>query len=228
MYTVKAVHSDEFRNSRDKWNNLALSMKHPSIFCTWEWIYTWWEYFGNLYDPLILFIYKNTELIGIFPLAARNMIVEDVILPGRVLSFCGSKELYSDHTDIICEESNAPFCMNAAIDFLMSEYRQWDVLHLSYISEDSNFLNLMNTTNTTLEMDCIQVSSASYITLSGSFEDYNMSLSKNLKNNLKRTRKKLYDEFAINHTCFTPDRYPNSIQELFVLHKLRADEKRIK
>lgn len=228
MYTVKAVDIDEFRNSRDRWNNIVLSMKRPSIFCTWEWIYTWWEHFGDLYDPLIFFIYENTKLVGIFPLAARNMIVEDAILPGRVLSFCGSTELHSDHTDIICEESNAPFCINAVIDFLMSEYRQWDMLHLSHFPEDSNFLNLLNTTKTTLERDCMQVSSASYITLKDNFEDYNRSLSKNLRDNLKRTRKKLYNELAIKHTCFTPDNYPNSIQELFMLHKLRADEKKIK
>jgi hypothetical protein len=228
MYTVKAVDIDEIRNSRDRWNNLVLSMKRPSIFCTWEWIYTWWEHFGYLYDPLIFFIYKNTELVGIFPLAARNMIVEDAILPSRVLSFCGSKELHSDHTDIICKESNAPFCINAVIDFLMSEYRQWDMLHLSHFPEDSNFLNLLNTTKTNLERDCMQVSSASYITLKDNFEDYNRSLSKNLRDNLKRTRKKLYNELVINHTCFTPDNYPNSIQELFMLHKLRADEKKIK
>ena len=69
MYKVKVATLKEFQESREIWNDFILKMNIPSIFCTWEWIYTWWEHFGKNYELLILFIYHGDRIKGIFPLA---------------------------------------------------------------------------------------------------------------------------------------------------------------
>src|SRR3972149_5756027 len=140
MYKVKIATIKEFNECKDIWNKLALSINIPSIFCTWEWIYTWWEHFGEKYEPLILFIYKDTELFGILPLVSRKAIFKNGWLTGGILSYCGSNELYPDHLDIICAKEDAEQCVQAVLNFLSSEYKDWDVLNISLFSEESNLM----------------------------------------------------------------------------------------
>ena len=56
MYTVKIATLKQFQESKEIWNRLASEMVFPSIFCTWEWVYTWWEHFGESYEPVIFFV----------------------------------------------------------------------------------------------------------------------------------------------------------------------------
>jgi len=87
MYTVKVASIDEFRESKEAWNELVSKLAFPSIFCTWEWIYTWWEHFGDKYQLLILFIYEGAELKGIFPLALRKSVLKNDWLTGRIFFY---------------------------------------------------------------------------------------------------------------------------------------------
>ena len=139
MYKVKAATIKEFQESREAWNRLGLLMSLPSIFCTWEWVYTWWEHFGRNYEPVILFVYKDTGLVGILPLAYQK--TRNGALIGRKLSYCGSMELYPDHLDIICSKEDAEQSLDAVFEFLRSEYKEWDVLNISLFSEESSLMH---------------------------------------------------------------------------------------
>jgi len=229
MVRIQAADVNLFNASRDVWNELVLSMRQPSVFCTWEWIDAWFRILGNAYQPVILFAYQGATLVGAVPFALNTMRIEDGIVPGRVITFCGSRELYPDHMDVIASADHAAECIHAAMRYLSTEFKSWDVMHLSHISDDSALLSYIRAEYP--EPDIQNVSQAPYIPIrdafDGSYEKYMMSLSRNKRHDLRRRNKKLFVEDGVLYEADDPKRNADCIRTLFSLHKMRADSKRI-
>lgn len=225
MYKVKTATIKEFQESRDAWNKLALSMNLPSIFCTWEWIYTWWEHFGGDYEPVILFVYKDAVLAGILPLAYHK--TRNGILNSLKLSYCGSRELYPDHLDIICSKEDANDCLDAVFEFLISEYKEWDVLDISLLSEGSNISSYLNKKDFYFSTNVRQTSAAPFITLSGSFDDYINTFDSKKRYNLRKKQRRLYEQ-GFKYTAYSSiSQGKDGLRALFELHEKRAGKKNI-
>jgi CelD/BcsL family acetyltransferase involved in cellulose biosynthesis len=226
MYTISIANLNEFRESREAWNGLARRMHFPSIFCTWEWIYTWWEHFGEAYDPLILFIRNGSELAGILPLALGRSATGDW-LKGRTLTYCGSNELYPDHLDIICAPQEADACLDAVLDFLTDDYTDWEVLKLSALADDSRIMARLTTSAVPLQWESRRISAARFIPLSGSFDNYLNTFDKKQRYNLRSRRKKLLEQHDMRYVVCDSPRYAEGLNTLFRLHSLRAEKKKI-
>ncbi len=231
MYTVKIATDKEFEKSRDAWNSLAALMPIPSIFCTWEWIYTWWEQFGGNYKPLILFVYEDSELKGILPLASYNICLSRECTVGRVLTYCGCRELYPDHLDVIASKENAKVCIEALCNFLHSEYREWDVLDLRLFAEGSNFITWAKQDRAEYSNGlCFNVRQDSYayfIPLHGNFEDFVNTLDSKQRYNLKSRKKKLEAQGFLYESC-DPLAKPEAFDTLFAIHANRSSRKKIR
>ena len=50
-----------------RWKKVLQQSDH-TVFQTWEWLSTWWKYFGNSKRLLILLAEENDEIVGIAPL----------------------------------------------------------------------------------------------------------------------------------------------------------------
>lgn len=227
MYTVRTLDTEGFKQARDAWNSLASAMAFPSIFCTWEWIYTWWEHFGSAYDPVILAVYDGPALKGIMPLALQKADTAKSQLKGRVLSYCGSQELYPDHLDIICAREDASRCLSAVFDYLADGFNAWDIIEISLLSEGSNLLSYINNGQLRYEADVKQRAKAPFLTLAGSFEDYTKSFDSKQRYNIKSRQKKLHDQFGAVYASSSPAEATGHLKDLFRLHALRAKRKNI-
>lgn len=229
MLRIHVADVSLFNSCRDEWNALVLSMKRPSVFCTWEWIHSWLRIFSHAYRPLLLFAYRGETLAGIVPFAVKTMRIEDGVVPGRVITFCGSRELYPDHMDIIASAEHAVDCAHAAMHYLSAEFKSWDVMHLSHLSDDAELLAYIRSRYP--ETDIRHVSQAPYIPIrdafGGNIEKYLMSLSRNKRHDLRRRNKKLIVEDGVLYASDEPKRNAECIRTLFTLHKMRADSKRI-
>ncbi len=225
MLRVERADVERFHQIREEWNRLVLAMARPSTFCTWEWIHTWWTHFGKSYDLVLLFIYREDALVGIFPLASRLMRVKGAIVPGRVLSYCGSTEIYSDHVDVICAEQDAAECLDAVITFLRSDCPGWDVMQLSHVAEDAKLIEFVRGRSIPFDVSVRTVSTAAYIPLEGDFEAFRETLSRSTRHNLKRARSKLHEEPGVVYEGCDSNAIPNAIRELFDLHNRRAIQK---
>jgi hypothetical protein len=203
-------------------------MKFPTIFCTWEWIYTWWEYFGNNYELIILFVYKENELKGILPLAARSMVFHNGWLLGRILSYCGSMEVYPDHLDIIASKDEAQLCVKAIHYFLTSNYKDWDVVHLSHMSEGNTLSAWQNINKNNIMATVQETTVAPFIRLTGSFRDYLLTFSAKQRHNIERLRNRLYVKYGVE-LCYSDQSYDiqTAFKELFELHMARKQDKKI-
>jgi len=227
MYKVKIASKNEFYESKDTWNKLASQMQLPSIFCTWEWIYTWWEHFGKDYKLLILFVYNDSEIKGILPLASQRRIVKNGGLIGNILCYCGSRETYSDHVDIICPQKEAELCLEAIFAFLLSEYKEWDVLNLSHISDGNPLVTWFQNEDLPYDFEMRQVSIAPFIHVSCSFDEYVKRLGSDRRYKLKRNKKRLLEQHNIRYMPHAPTSNSEGLKYLFDLHEQRAKSKDI-
>jgi hypothetical protein len=177
-----------------------------------------------LYDPVILFIYEADLLKGILPLALYKHNSANPF-KSKSLYYCGSRELYPDHVDIICSEEDAQRCSASVFSFLFSSYRNWDTIHVSNMSDTGNLTLFLHNGRRFLDADVQHDSVSPYILLEGSFEEYLSSFKQKTRDTLKRKRKKLFLLPEITYSSYNPRDIDDEIKSLFVLHELRSRQK---
>jgi CelD/BcsL family acetyltransferase involved in cellulose biosynthesis len=233
MYKVRVATLDEFKDCQSAWNRLVLQMAAPTVFCTWEWIYSWWEHFGaNARRKLfILLIFKEDELVGILPLFRYRAVLKNKWMSGRILSYCGANDLYVDQLDIICAPEHGQISMASVCEYLRTEYRDWDLLELPLITAESTLARSITKSPFDLCNCGAELSPASvapFITLSGrTFEEYflgqfNRKRRHNLRNNWRRL-----EDISVKYEL--PERHAEfeRLNRLFSLHKLRKKKMRM-
>ena len=228
MLRVERATLEQFQSSRPAWDRLLAGMRRPTTFSTWEWIHTWWKHFGSEYELVLLFIRRGEELVGILPLAGRLLWIRDALTPGRALGYCGSRELYSDHVDVIAAEGDAAECLSAVMEFLHTEHRDWDVLQLSHVGEDAAVLDFLRDTPIPFVFHRRAVSDAPYVPLGGTFEEYRATLSRSGRSKLKRAWTAARGQMGLVYDAPRNGAVPGAIQEAFQLQNLRAAEKGVR
>lgn len=226
MFKVAVASPDEFINSRQSWNDLAKAMKYPTIFCTWEWIHTWWTHFGSAHELVILFIYRRNELTGIMPLFLENRRKSVYTFP-RKLCFCGSTRLFPDHLDIICAMDDATACLDAAFGYLNRDFRSWDILHLPFIAEDSNLFSWLDANRDHFRWRVRNRTFAPYFKIAGTFDDYLASFKSRHRYSILNRRRKLFENNAASYIKCSDNDMTECLATVFDLHARRAVKKQI-
>ena len=226
-YTVRIATVEQFRNSQLAWNHLVSAMRFASPFCTWEWIFTWWENFGAGQELIPLFIYEGDELRAILPLFKRHGSGVSQWFYGVTLDYCGATTLYPDHLDIICAPEHASACAAAAFGFLETQLSAWAWARLPMLAEDSALFRALPHFSGKLRAAKRQAAIAPYIELTDSFEEYLVKLPKKDRYKIKSPRKKVLEEGKLRYSAFDPAEFEMALRKLFELHALRADDKGI-
>jgi len=69
MLLVKRIETtEEFANLREAWKELYESSDIHSAVLTWEWLYTWWQNFGEEHALQLITVWRGEQLAGIAPL----------------------------------------------------------------------------------------------------------------------------------------------------------------
>jgi len=228
MYQVRIIGQKEFEACREPWNRLVLSMRIPSIFCTWEWILTWQEHYGAAYAPLFLSVYEGQALKGILPLA-RHATADSTpsAWKRRTLSYCGSMELYPDYVDLICSEEDSEGCIEAVVEFLTTQFTAWDLLHIALLSEGSRLVTGAGERPASLTPVITPGSVSPYIAFTSHLEDVAKAFGSTLKNNLKRRQRQLFEQQGVQYVSCPPSQEADGLRTLFDLHQRRAARKQI-
>jgi len=88
---------DEFQALHKIWNSLLSKSNDDDIFLTWEWISTWWKYYGNEHQLLVMVAEKEEEIISIAPLMCSEYSILGVNL--KEIGFIGTPD--SDYNGFI-------------------------------------------------------------------------------------------------------------------------------
>lgn len=93
--------TQKFGELKDKWDSLLEKSSSPNVFLTWEWLFTWWEFYSSSYQLFILLALDQDEnILGIAPLCLSRT----GPLKLKTLRFLGTEEVCSDHLDFILQK----------------------------------------------------------------------------------------------------------------------------
>ncbi|MFH0779065.1 MAG: GNAT family N-acetyltransferase [Candidatus Eisenbacteria bacterium] len=190
---------EELGDYRTQWNQLLLQSKN-NIFLTWEWISTWWEFFGKN-SLLFVVVVKNADgrLIGVAPLKISSQRILGLI-PVRSLEFIGSGSPVSpEYLDFIVPTPNREEIVTEMVSILMKNKRSWDVLNLSDVDESSLVLPLLrrlfSEKNVLVRESGFNV--CPYLGLPSRWGELLSSYSHNMRRTVKVTRKRLEESFSV-------------------------------
>jgi len=106
----------------------------------WDWMYLWWKHFYTSDMELVFILIKNhSEIVGLFPL---------VKIPSKgrkILHFLGTgedeaEEITTEYIDVIAKPGFEKRVCCLVINYLTTEYTNWDEINLSRYNQDSNIV----------------------------------------------------------------------------------------
>ncbi len=132
---IRIVEIDNFRDFaalKDVWN-IVLSESNHSVFSTWEWLSTWWKYYGDDKRMLILLAEENGKVVGIAPLM-YSVYTNFGAKQGRIEFIGGAHSGYNDF--ILAAEPKK--CTELFFDHLHGLAENWTFAKLSDVPEYGN------------------------------------------------------------------------------------------
>lgn len=205
-------------------------MALPTVFLSWEWITGWIKHFGKHYNILVLFVFDQSELRAILPLAQRAIRLEDGFLRVNTITLCGSIELYPDHLDIICNrEDNANIYIKQLFYFLTHEYQEWDILQFAFLAGKGDLSSWFQCANNGHKVKLSNKTISPCLSMETDFDSF---FKKNMKRkkryNLNRERKILIEEHNVKlRKIERLEELKKGLEDLFRLHRVRAQQKGI-
>ncbi len=137
--TVVVVDTDsEFMTLEPEWDRLV-SRADVSIFQTFEWISTWWKYFGSGGRLNCLVFRIGDHIVGIAPLFRKKVRILGIGAATH-LQFIGC--WLSDYVDMIIPPGYEPIVLRAFCGHLRATSGEWDVLDIQDVNERSVLVKL--------------------------------------------------------------------------------------
>lgn len=188
---------DELLALRDAWNRVASRAARQSVFLRHEWFESAWQWRGTSAELYLLCYYLGGELAGVCPLVRDEG--DDASRRGRTLQFLTVPD--TQLCDLIVAPQHREPTVSAFAGALEERRREWDLLDLRYLPQDSiaatDVLKALSNLGFRTQR---QVADANpYVALDTSWDAYYATRSRSLKkaNNLAANRLKKAGEVRI-------------------------------
>lgn len=222
MINVEVIRTERaLTELRDEWTELLAQAASASIFVTWEWITTWWRHYGQDYELNILAARdENDALVGIAPLMVAKTGWGPLAL--RRLVFIGTGIIYPAHLDIIMKSGQEEAVSRALLAYLSDHRREWDLLELVSITENSPFKSSLAASeghySSGYPMPC------AYLSLSDDWDSYvEQRLSPSSRKDLKYHQRRIQRDFS-DQVVFEQVSNPEAVKDaLTTLKDLQID-----
>ena len=209
------------------WSDLVNEIPDVPIFLTWEWIRTWWVFFGKGRQLWLLTAKdKNGRLLGLAPLMKEVQTTGFVKL--GMISFIGTGRVCPTHLKILARTSDLEGLYRAFLDYLLGQSDQWDILSIASVAQDSPENGLLLAAGGRIRIGA-QLPSL-YIQLPGSWEAYLETISRKLRYNIRFYGSKLEaDHPGLVHFVGVTDprELDNAMERLTELIRRRCRAKRL-
>jgi CelD/BcsL family acetyltransferase involved in cellulose biosynthesis len=127
---IKTIDSiEDFALLEQYWNCLLKESGSDVLFLTFEWLDTYWRYFGRQNEPFILVLENGKGVVGLAPMVLRKR------GPVRSVEFLGGS--HSDYQDFILLPEVREEGLKILIEELDPSGKGWDVVNLRNIRQDS-------------------------------------------------------------------------------------------
>lgn len=189
---------DEFIELKPKWNEVLAKSKDNNIFLTWEYLSTFWRYFGKYAKLRILCVKDKDEIIAIAPLRQSrydfmNFLGYNVIEP---LGYRGLMPEGGDYTGFILTRKEGE-CLLLILKYLV-EHDSWDFIYMYDVPEASMISYLLPSLPKTLPITCEIKKGVicPYITLPNSMDAFLRELPRKFRRELGRCMRNLQKDFS--------------------------------
>jgi CelD/BcsL family acetyltransferase involved in cellulose biosynthesis len=219
-----------FATIRNEWNGLLKNSDSTSIFLTWEWIYIWWNVYGDDKKRSYILTARNTEgqLIGIAPcyLIQRKRFK---YIPIKEIRFLGYGEsVKPEYLDFITIPERRKDVITSFFDYFLDNGADWDVLNFTDLLESSQIIDSAKEMQQEEGIHLAQAKCACcpYSILPDSWETYIANLSKNARYNIRRKARKLEREFDVKFFRWSDiSSIESAMHKLAELHTKRWKQK---
>ena len=215
---------DDFRELKSDWDPLLSRSGADTIYLTFDWMYSWWKYFGSDKNLRILVVSEDGRLIAIAPFYTHKSRMFGV-LPSRSLSIIGSYGVSSEYLDIIVERAEEERACQAVSEYLISRMgRDWDVLDFRRVPDDSTLQRLLVNRRNELGLSAIisREFECAHIELAPTWEDQLKSVSKRFRKEIRKKRRLLSEQGDVAfRVCKDESDIESGFNELIRLHKKR-------
>lgn len=196
---------DDLASARPLWTNLAATS--GNVFATWEWAETWWRHFGEGGRLALHTCLRGDEPFAIIPLYRRR------IGPLELLRFVGHGA--GDVLGPVCAPADRDAAATDLVEGLRDEVVAGKVLLAERMPSGSGAEALGG--------ELLQQEQNPSLEIAGrSWDDFLGSASKNMREKIKRSTRKLEREHEVSYEfCERADQVEPMMKTLFELHALR-------
>lgn len=219
---------EDFEKIREEWDNLLEKSDSQSVFLTWEWLYHWWMHFKADKELFVLVVRdkRSNEMLGIAPFCIQRKMMLHFI-PLRKIKFLGTEVVASDFLDFIMYPGLETKILGAIYEYLNKNNHLWDIVEVTDIEENSNSLNFFKkSVNGKYKIVESNAQKCPYISLPNSYDLLSQSLSRNMRENLRRRTKRIENKDRMHFSIFRDEAIKESLDKLFILHNIRFKSKK--
>jgi CelD/BcsL family acetyltransferase involved in cellulose biosynthesis len=195
---------------KEEWQVLAESSRN--VFLTWEWISTWWRYFGNG-RPLRVSLCSGADdtAVGIVPL------YEATRIPVKLLRFLGHGA--SDELGPVCPTDDPSLAARVLSMTLARLDEPWDLFLGERLRAEGSWESIPGAS-------VVRRDSSPRLRFGGQdWETFLSSLSSNLRAQIRRRERRLASSYRVHYRLATDEnRLDDDLDSLFRLHRARWAE----
>lgn len=224
--TSFTVYNDlaEIKSLKPQYEALLSQSKSDGFFLSWEWIYTWCEFFSAKYQLYFIIGYNGAgETILFAPLKIRR---ERRILGVyfQTLEFIGwGESVTPEHLDIVIKDGIETVVLEKFVNFL-SQIESINAIELKPFSPHSGNLRIIERLfkKNTGWTQKSKYSQSPYVKLPESWEEYFRQKSKNFKKKMREYERLCHRDLNFSlHICDNIDELKDFFSYLTQLHNSR-------
>jgi len=192
------------------WDDWCEKAAHPSIFCTADWLATWWETYGTIAKPLILRVIEGENTtIGYAPLMriTRKPLLG---LSLRSIEFIGTGErVCPEYLDVVAAPNKHDSVRHAVCNYLAGIQNEWDRLWLTDgLSENSLARVATDWSWPGHSSELIWGSTCPYVDLGSSWDDFLAARTAHMRRKIRQIGHRIERELDVDWKVFQPGDNP--------------------
>lgn len=183
MLSIRYITSiDEFGQLRESWTKLYQISEIKTTFLTWEWLFTWWEFFGERKKLRLITVWRDGQLSGIAPLMLTSKYKWGFKL--KLLTQIGYQD--TDISGFVIEKGDEKTlsALCTAINQLAGEWQIFELLETP--SDNINQILKKEVISNSSNYVRVEETSHLFIPINTDWDQFYSSQSKHLRRDIKR------------------------------------------
>ncbi len=185
LHVRKIEKIEHFEELGSSWDALLKQSPTQSAFLTWDWLYSWWNVYGEGKRLWIVSIWDGDNLVGLAPLMIepRNKFgvrLKTLVNLGTPQSDVGGFLYRKEDTQVL----------NLILHTIFEHEQEWDILELNEFTAEAGESNLLRNFSLSKNLAHREEKNAHYfVTLERDWDVFSKKLSKKFMHNLRRALK---------------------------------------